>query len=119
MMPGNTCLVCGHTQVKDSNVSFHHFPSSSDQTRRERWLRVFELTGEQVKAHSRVCSRHFPGADPRNDPEINIGKRFASPREKGVPRAKRAKIRETRKQLTILKSPSPSSSPCSTPATAT
>ena len=34
-------------------------------------------------------------------------------------RGKRAKIRDARKQLTILKSPSPSSSRCSTPATAT
>ena len=72
-----------------------------------------------MKAHSRVCSRHFPGADPRNDPEMNIGKCFASPRKKDVPRAKRAKIRDVRKQLTILKSPSPSSSRCSTPAAAT
>ena len=118
-MPGNTCLVCGHTRVKDPNVSFHRFSSSSDQARRELWLRVFKLTGEQVKAHSRVWSRHFPRADPRNDPEMNIGKRFASPRKKGVRRAKRAKIREARKQLTILKSPSPSNSRCSTPATAT
>ena len=118
-MPGDTCLVCGHTRVKDPNVSFHRFQGSSDQARRERWLRVFELTSKQVKAHSRVCSRHFPGADPRNDPGMNIGKRFASPRKKDVPRAKRAKIRDARKQLTILKSPSPSSSRCSTPATAT
>ena len=50
---------------------------------------------------------------------MSIGKHFASLRKKGVPRAKRAKIREARKQLTILKSPSPSSSSCSTPATAT
>ena len=73
LMPGDTCVVCGHTRMKDPNVSFHRFPGSSDQARRERWLCVFELTGQQVKAPSRVCSRHFPGPDPRNDPEMNIG----------------------------------------------
>ena len=87
LMPGNICLVCGHTRVKDPNVSFHRFPGSSDQARREQWLCVFKLTGEQVKVHSRVFSRHFPGADPRNDPEMTIGKHFASPRKKDVPRA--------------------------------
>ena len=116
-MPGDTCVVCGNTRVSDPDISLHRFPS--DPARRQLWLRAFHLSSEQVKPHFRVCSRHFPGADPRNDPEMNVGKRFASPRKKHVPRAKRAKMREVKRQLAILKSPSPasSSSRCATPAT--
>ena len=42
---------------------------------------------------------HFPGADAHKDPDISVGKRFASPRKQHLPRAKRAKRRETKKQL--------------------
>ena len=58
----------------------------------------------------RVCSRHFLGADPHNGPVMNVGKRFASPRKKHIPRAKCAKAREAKRQVAILKSPSPASS---------
>jgi hypothetical protein len=74
-----------------------------------------------LRPYSRACSRHFPAGDAKKDPEIHLGKRFASPVKKDHPRAKRAKSRESVKELAELrmKSPaiSPSSSGSTTPAT--
>ena len=115
IMPGDTCIVCGNTRARDPEASFHRFPSN--QARRQVWLRVFQLTNEQLKDHDRVCSRHFPGADSKKDPQMNLGKRFASPKKRNVPRAKRAKRREVSKQLSGLwQIPSADSSRSSTPA---
>ena len=95
-MTGTCCLVCGNSQSKDSDASFHRFPS--DLGRRAIWLRVFDFQESDIKPHHRVCSRHFPNGDARSDPIATLGKRFASPIKKG-PRAKRAKGRQTKKQL--------------------
>ena len=115
-MTGKWCLVCGNSQSKDPNASFHRFPS--DPGRRATWLRVFDLQEGDIKPHHRVCSRHFPNGDAKNDPTTTLRKRFASPIKKG-PRAKRAKGRETKKQLSELystASPTPSSSRSVTPS---
>ena len=81
---------------------------------------MFDLQESDIKPHHRVCSRHFPNGDVKNDPTTTLGKRFASPIKKG-PRAKRVKGREAKKQLSELYStvsPTPSSSSRSvTPAT--
>jgi hypothetical protein len=73
-----------------------------------------------LRPYSRACSRHLPAGDAKKDPEIHLGKRFASPVKKDHPRAKRAKSRESVKELAELrmKSPaiSPSSSRSATPA---
>ena len=109
-MTGTCCLVCGNSQSKDSDASFHRFPS--DLGRRAIWLRVFDFQESDIKPHHRVCSRHFPNI-------ATLGKRFASPIKKG-PRAKRAKGRQTKKQLSELYSsvsPTPSSSRSVTPST--
>ena len=112
-----SCLVCANSQFKDPNASFHRFPS--DPGRWAIWLRVFHLQEGDIKAHHCVCSRHFPNGNAKNDPTITLGKRFASPIKKG-PRAKRAKVREAKKQLSELYStvsPTPSSSRSVTPST--
>ena len=109
-MTGTCCLVCGNSQSKDSDASFHRFPS--DLGRRAIWLRVFDFQESDIKPHHRVCSRHFPNI-------ATLGKRFVSPIKKG-PRAKRAKGRQTKKQLSELYSsvsPTPSSSRSVTPST--
>ena len=116
-MTGKPCLVCGNSQPKDPNASFHRFPA--DPRRRAIWLRVFDLKEGDIKPHHRVCSRHFPNSDTKNNPTTTLGKRFASPIKKG-PRAKRAKGREAKKQLSELYStvsPTPSSSRLVTPST--
>ena len=35
-MPGHTCIICGNNPSKDTEVSFHHFPS--DASRILKWL---------------------------------------------------------------------------------
>ena len=103
-MPGDTCLVCKNSRAKDPNISFRRFPA--DPVVRGRWLRVFELEESQVKSYSKVCSRHFPGGDAKQDPQVALGKRFASPKKKGTPRAKRVRAREANQQLAELSSSS-------------
>ena len=76
------------TCKKAPQLSYHRFPSNP--VKRSQWLQVFELDPEAVKPHSRVCSRHFMNGDPKNDPQANIGRRFASPVKKGSDRATRA-----------------------------
>ncbi len=115
-MPGDMCIVCKNSRVKDPNVSFHRFPV--EPALRGKWLRVFKLEESQVKSYSKVCCRHFPGGDTKLDPQATLGKRFASPNKKGTPRAKRARARESTQQLSaLLRSPfpRPSSSRSTTP----
>ena len=116
-MPGNTCVVCGNTRSNDPSASFHRFPT--DLERRGVWLNVFGLSQSDIKSHSRVCSRHFPDGDVKKDPQITLGKRFASPMKKEHPRAKRAKGRSENKELSELRSRSESRSRSATPALAT
>ena len=103
-MPGDTYLVCKTLRAKDTNISFHRFPA--DPVVRSWWVRVFELEESQVKSYSKVCSRHFPGGDAKQDPQVALGKRFASPKKKGTPRAKRVQAREANQQLAELSSSS-------------
>ena len=53
-----------------------------------------QLGADAVKPYSRLCSRHFPGGDPSKEPQLNLGKRFASPRKRDHPRARRARLRD-------------------------
>ena len=114
-MPGDSCLVCENTRSKDSSASFHHFPMDSE--RRTVWLNAFQLSESDVKSYSRVCSRHFPDGDVKKDPQVNLGKRFASLKKREHPRAKRAKRRSDGKELSELRSMSESRSRSVTPAT--
>ena len=88
-MPGDTCVVFGNTRAKDKSVSMHRFPQ--DKAKRQRWIEALSLQDVVIKDHHRVCSRHFPNADARNDPQLTLGKRFASPKKQWTGRAKRAK----------------------------
>ena len=48
-MPGDMCVVCGNTRVKDPSVSMHCFPQ--DKTKRLRWLKALELKDDDVDSH--------------------------------------------------------------------
>lgn len=77
-MPGDTCIMCGNTRAKDPSVSMHRFPM--ENTKKQRWLKALGLQDDEVGSHHRVCSRHFPEGDAKShDPQLNLGKRFASP----------------------------------------
>ena len=97
-MPGNVCIVCRNTNMKDNGVSAHRFPQS--RSRRQRWIEALDLTSIAIKDYHRVCSRHFPDADSSQDPQLNIGRHFASPKKQGD-RNKRAKRRESISNSTI------------------
>ena len=60
---------------------------------------MFQLSEAELKPHARVCCRHFPDGDAQKDPQITLGKRFASPIKKGVPRTKRANRRQQEKDF--------------------
>ena len=103
-MPGDSCIVCGNTRSKDPGVSLHRFPAN--ETRRVAWLCVFQLQESQVKSHTSVCCRHFPGGDITKDPQTGLGKRFASPKKNDTPRAKSANRKEVTKHWSsLLESP--------------
>ena len=72
-MPEKYCCVCGNSKSKDTNISFHLFPSNDK--RRLEWLKAFQIKASEVKPHWRVCSRHFPDGDAKEAQE----KRFSSP----------------------------------------
>ena len=58
-MPGDSCIVCGNSCIKDCRASFHRFPS--DPACRSVWMQIFKLdeTGE-ILQHS-LLYRHFLG----------------------------------------------------------
>ena len=91
------CFVCGNTRQKDRSISLHRLPSSSDK--RKQWLEALKLNEVDIKTNARICNRNFRGGDARKAlaPDINLGKRFASPRKQWTARAERAKGRETKK----------------------
>ena len=96
-MTGETCVLCGNTRKKQPQLSYHRSPANP--VKRALWLKEFKLSEDQLKSHSRICSRHFRGGDPRNGPEVSIGKRFASPMKKDAPRTKRANLRQIEKDF--------------------
>ena len=79
-------------------MSLDRFPR--DPSKRREWITALALKDEDIKDYQRVCSRHFPNADPRNKPELCVGKRFASPKKSWTSRAKRAETREVVRSLT-------------------
>ena len=82
--------MCGNTRAKDPK----------EKTKKQRWLEALGLKDEDIGSHDRVCSRHFPEGDAKShDPQLNLGKRFASPKKRWTGRAKRAKRREAARNL--------------------
>ena len=57
------------------------------QEKLDLWRQACQLSAEQLKSHSRVCSRHFRSGDPKNGPEPTPWRRFASSTKKDAPRA--------------------------------
>lgn len=100
-MPGHTCFVCDSTSRHDPDAYFHRFPSDPD--RKASWLTAFSIDETQLKAQSRVCSRHFRDGNAKNEPLSSLGKRFASPIKSKHPRAKRAKTREGARHVLDLR----------------
>ena len=88
-------MLCKNTRKNNPQLSYHRFPTNPEK--RALWLREFKLSEGQLNSHSRVCSRHFRGGDPRNGPLLHVGKKFASPLKKDTPRAKRANLRQQSK----------------------
>ena len=91
-MPGDACIVCGNSRKKQPELKYHRIPS--DPEKRALWLQVFNISAGSIKPHHRICSWHFKDGNPNNKPEVNIGKKFASPIKKGTLRAQRAELRE-------------------------
>ena len=83
--------MCGNTRQKDKSVSLHRFPRK--EPKRGRWLDALELVEEDLKNFHSLCSRHFPDGDATKDPQLSLGKRFASPKKRWTSRAKRAEKR--------------------------
>ena len=108
-MPGDTCVVRGKTHASDPSVAFHCFPANPEK--RAVWLQVFQLDESDLEPYSRVCSRHCPDCNAKKEPEVNLGKRFASPRKRDHPCAKRTKRRDSMKELAVLGLNSPTESP--------
>ena len=106
-MPGDTCIVCENNRKKDPSVSLHRLPK--EKSKRLHWLKALELSEDRVERHHQVCSRHFPEGDARKDPQLSLGKRFASPKKRWTDRAKRTKQRAAARCL-LTDSPSTSGS---------
>ena len=90
-MLGDQCIVCDNTRHKDKNAPLHRLPQKDPK--RGRWLEALGLVEEDLKDFHRVCSRHFLDGDATKDPQLNLGKRFASPKKRWTSRAKRAQKR--------------------------
>ena len=89
--PEDQCIVCGNTRHKDNSVSLHRLPRK--EPKQGRWLEALDLVEEDLKDFHRVYSRHFLDGDATKDPQLNLGKRFASPKKRWTSRAKRAQKR--------------------------
>ena len=63
---------------------------------------LLEIDISLIKPNACVCARYFPAGDATKDPQVNLGKRYSSPIKKNMPRAKRAKTRESVKDLAAL-----------------
>ena len=81
---------------------FHRFNSSL--AKRTRRLQILAIDISLVKPNVHVYARHFPAGDATKDPQLNLGKRFASSIKKKLPRTKRAKTGESVKDLAVLMS---------------
>ena len=83
-MSGEMCIVCKTSSVMFPGLTYHRFPANHE--RHAKWLSIFYLSEVELKPHTRVCCRYFPDGDAQKDPEISLGKRFASPRKEPLKR---------------------------------
>ena len=90
-MPGDQCIVYDNTRHKDKSVSLHSLPRK--ELKRGRWLEALDLVEEDLKDFHSVCSRYFLDGDATKDLQLNLGKRFVSPKKRWTSSAKRAQKR--------------------------
>ena len=95
----NSCVCCGHAKIKGDRVAMFRIPA--DKSRRQQWLDALNLTEDEVKDHTRVCSRHFLHGDSCNIPSLDLGKRFASPKKVYLERSSRAHKRQLQRSLSM------------------
>ena len=113
-MPGDTCIVCGHTRCcKEPTVHFHRFPT--DPLVQSQRLHLLNLEKSKVQAFSKICSKHFSGGDTKQEPHLALGKLFASPGKLWTTRAKRARAKEENEEAQQLAEQLSSSSRSTTP----
>ena len=53
-MPGDCCVVCSNSKVKDPSISMHQLPS--DAKKKQCWCETFDMPFDDVKVYHRVCS---------------------------------------------------------------
>ena len=94
-MLGEMCIAYKNLHVKFPGLAYYRFPANLE--RRAKWLSVFQLSEAKLKPHTLVCCHRFP--DGQKDPEISLGKQFASPIKKGAPRMKRVNRRQQEKDF--------------------
>ena len=96
-MVGHRCTVCDNTSHLDPDCSFHRFPSHLST--RLRWVQVLGINKSNLRKDFCICSSHFPTGDIAKGPKSNLGKRFASPIKRKLPRVNRAKRRDLVKDI--------------------
>ena len=86
-----------NSRAKFPGLTYHRFPANPE--RRAKWLSIFHISEAELKPHTRVCCHRFPDGDAQKDPEISLGKRFASLIKKGAPKTKIANRRQQEKDF--------------------
>ena len=79
-MTGETCIACGKTCKSEPKLAFHRFPKDAEKC--AKWVKEIGLSENQVKSHSRVCTRNFCDGDSPNGPEMNVGNKICFSYEK-------------------------------------
>eukprot|EP00731_Ephydatia_muelleri_P014301 Em0008g21a len=103
-MSGNTCIVCQSTRCNEPLLKFYRIPP--DLNKRALSLRVLHLSDHILKPHYRVCSKHFRDGDPKNGPELLLGKKFATPVKRNDARTTRSILRQKKELQTLSASTS-------------
>ena len=83
----NCCIVCGNSKAKDPSIRLYRFPKQP--VLRAKWVAGLQLTNNDIKCESRVCSRHFRDSNPKTIPSVHIGPEFAAPPQMETARGKR------------------------------
>lgn len=94
-MPEDFWILSLEGICRPTYISYHRFPKN--RAKLGLWLQAFQLSAEQLRSHSRVCSRHFRG-DVKNVPDPTLLGRFASPIKKDAP-----KLSEDKRSKSIRK----------------
>ena len=105
-MPENRCAVCGHKQQKNRSISLHQLPQK--QPKHQQYIQALDITEKDLKDYHCVWSRHFPKGNATKDPQLYLGKQFASqnPKKWWTSKARRTdKRREFFRKVAEIDSP--------------